>query len=82
MARRTERKEDRSSGPSKPVRHRPGNKRQEEFDYKDVAMLQRFLTSQGKILSRKRSGLSAMGQRAMRRAIKRARFLGFLPFVA
>lgn len=54
----------------------------EELDYKDVALLQRFTTAQGKIFSRKRSGLDAHGQRVLTLAIKRARFLGLMPYVS
>jgi small subunit ribosomal protein S18 len=52
------------------------------IDYKDVPMLKKFLTSQGKLMSRKRTGLSAASQRALARAIKRARFMALLPYVA
>jgi small subunit ribosomal protein S18 len=53
-----------------------------EIDYKDLGNLQRMLSAQGKMLTRKRSGLCALHQRSARRAIKRARFIGLLPFVA
>jgi small subunit ribosomal protein S18 len=52
-----------------------------EVDYKDLGNLQRMLSAQGKILTRKRSGLCAAHQRSARLAIKRARFIGLLPFV-
>lgn len=51
------------------------------IDYKDVPTLKRFMTSQGKLMSRKRTGLSAAGQRALARAVKRARFMALLPYV-
>lgn len=51
------------------------------LDYKDVAGIKRFVTSQGKLMSRKRTGLSAAGQRALAVAVKRARFLALLPYV-
>jgi small subunit ribosomal protein S18 len=51
------------------------------LDYKDVAGLKKFVTGQGKLMSRKRSGLSAVGQRALATAVKRARFMGLLPYV-
>ncbi len=51
-------------------------------DYKDVENLKRFLNPNGRILSRKRTGLAAKNQRALAEAIKRARFMGLLPFVA
>jgi small subunit ribosomal protein S18 len=50
------------------------------LDYKDVAGLKRFVTSQGKLMSRKRTGLSAAAQRALAAALKRARFMGLLPY--
>jgi small subunit ribosomal protein S18 len=52
------------------------------LDFKDVAMLKKFVTAQGKLMSRKRTGLSASGQSALARAVKRARFLALLPYVA
>lgn len=51
-----------------------------EIDYKDLAVLQKMVSSQGKQFSRKRSGNCARHQRSSRRAIKRARFLALLPF--
>ncbi len=51
------------------------------IDYKDVAGLKRFVTSQGKLMSRKRTGLSAAAQRALAVAVKRARFMALLPYV-
>jgi len=53
-----------------------------EVDYKDIAGLGKLTTQQGKIFSRKRSGNCARHQRSSQRAIKRARFLALLPYVA
>lgn len=50
-------------------------------DWKDVATLQRLCTGQGKLLGRKRSGSSAAFQRKVSLAVKRARYMGLLPFV-
>lgn len=50
-------------------------------DYKDAARLKRFLTERGKILPRRMTGLSAVQQREVGLAIKRARHLGLLPYV-
>jgi small subunit ribosomal protein S18 len=50
-------------------------------DYKDVTNLKKLITSQGKLFSRKRSGLCAAFQRATADAVKRARFMGLLPYV-
>jgi small subunit ribosomal protein S18 len=52
------------------------------FDYKDVKTLQRFVNQYGKIEVRKRTGLTEMQQRRLSRAIKRARHIALLPFVA
>jgi len=53
-----------------------------QIDYKDIAVLQKLTTQQGKMFSRKRSGNCARHQRSARRAIKRARFLALMPFVS
>ena len=52
-----------------------------EINYKDTKTLQRYLSSFGKIVPRKRSGVCAWHQRKLANAIKRSRFMGFLPFV-
>jgi len=49
-------------------------------DYRDVAMLNRFLSERGKILSRRLTGLSAYNQRKVAKAVKRAQHLGLIPF--
>jgi len=53
----------------------------EQLDYKNVELLQKLITSQGKMFSRKRSAASARHQQVIKRAIKRARYLGLLPYV-
>lgn len=52
------------------------------IDYKDIDSLKRFLNPNGRILPRKRTGLTAKNQRSFAEAVKRARFMGLLPFVA
>ncbi|HYW35378.1 MAG TPA: 30S ribosomal protein S18 [Balneolaceae bacterium] len=54
----------------------------EYIDYKNADMLRRFMNDQGKILPRRVTGTSAKHQRQLSTAIKRARFLGLLPYVA
>jgi len=54
----------------------------QEVDYKDIAVLSKLTTQQGKIFSRKRSGNCAKHQRSAKRAIKRARFLALMPYVS
>jgi len=49
-------------------------------DYRNAEVLRRFLSETGKILPRRRTGLSAKEQRILARTIKRARILGLLPF--
>lgn len=49
-------------------------------DYKDVVLLRRHLSERGKILGRAKTGVCAKHQRALTRAIKRARFMALLPF--
>ena len=51
-------------------------------DYKDVEMLRRMMTPNGKIYSRKRLGTSAREQRILGKAIKRARFMALLPYTS
>ena len=52
------------------------------FDHKDVKTLQRFVNIYGQIETRKKTGLTESQQRHLARAIKRARHLALLPFVA
>ena len=52
------------------------------IDYKDDKLLRKFVNERGKIVSRKISGTSAVYQRELAIAIKRARHLALLPFVA
>ena len=49
--------------------------------YKEVDILKKFLNQNGKIMSRRRTGITAKNQRALTTAIKHARFIGLLPFV-
>ncbi|OGM04226.1 30S ribosomal protein S18 [Candidatus Woesebacteria bacterium RIFCSPHIGHO2_12_FULL_42_9] len=80
-----------------PPRARPRVSRQEEAprdavcpfcsakkdpDYKAYEELKRFVTDRAKIIGRKRSGVCAKHQRRLSLAIKRARFLGLLPFTS
>lgn len=51
-------------------------------DYKDSRALQKFTSERGKVLPRRISSVSAKGQRKLAFAIKRARYLALLPYVA
>jgi len=52
------------------------------FDYKDFKTLQRFVNVYGQIETRKKTGLTESQQRRLATAIKRARQIALLPFVA
>ena len=52
-----------------------------KIDYKDVALLSRYVSDRGKMISRRISGVSAKDQRALRNAINKARFIGLLPIM-
>jgi len=52
------------------------------FDYKDTETLKKHLDTHARVLPRKKTGLSAKRQRRLSQAIKRARFLGLLPYIA
>nr|YP_010276965.1 ribosomal protein S18 [Thalassionema bacillare]UHY40488.1 ribosomal protein S18 [Thalassionema bacillare]UHY40875.1 ribosomal protein S18 [Thalassionema bacillare]UHY41133.1 ribosomal protein S18 [Thalassionema bacillare] len=54
----------------------------QKIDYKDIDLLSLFLTEQGKILPRRATGVTVQQQRKLTKAIKRARILSLLPFVA
>ncbi len=52
------------------------------IDYKDVDILKKFLNPNAKILGKKRTGVASKNQRKLTEAIKRARFMGLLPYIA
>lgn len=52
----------------------------EDIDYKDLNVLAKMVSSQGKHFARKRTGNCAKHQRMSRRALKHARFIGLMPF--
>jgi len=54
----------------------------QKIDYKDIDLLKLFITEQGKILPRRATGVTVQQQRRIAKAIKRARILSLLPFVA
>jgi small subunit ribosomal protein S18 len=51
-------------------------------DYKDVAYLRQFTNPHAKILGRKRTGMPSAKQREIAMAIKRARYMALLPYLA
>lgn len=56
-------------------------KQSEPLDYKDIDLLRKFITDQGKILSRRSTNLTAKQQKQLTKSIKRARILSLLPFL-
>ena len=78
----------RSNGKDKAFR-RPRKKvcqfcadKSQEIDYKDVETLKRFVSEKGKILPRRVTGTCALHQRKVTEAIKRARTIALLPYIA
>lgn len=51
------------------------------IDYKDTEILKRFLNPNGRIKQRSVTGLNAKHQREVATAIKRARFMGLIPYI-
>ncbi|RMF03634.1 MAG: 30S ribosomal protein S18 [Alphaproteobacteria bacterium] len=75
-----------SSGPRRPFYRRRktcpfSGENAEKIDYKDVRLLQRFISERGKIVPSRITAVSAKKQRELAKAIKRARFLGLLPYI-
>ena len=79
---------DREARPARPMR---GKRRKvcqfcadktERIDYKDVEKLRKYVTERGKILPKRITGTCAEHQRAVTTAIKRARIVALLPYVA
>ncbi len=52
------------------------------IDYKDIKLLQRFVSEQGRIIPKRITGTSAAYQRELTLAIKRARHMALLPYVS
>ena len=50
-------------------------------DYKDLDLLCKLISRQGRMVSRRKSGCTAVSQHAVAKAIKRARFMALLPYV-
>lgn len=53
-----------------------------KIDYKDVKLLSRYTSERGKIVPSRITAVSAKKQRELARAIKRARFMGLMPYVS
>ena len=53
----------------------------QHVDYKDIDLLKQFVNPHGRIMGRRRTGLTSKQQRAVEAAVKRARFMALLPFI-
>ena len=51
-------------------------------DYKDTEILKKFLNPHARLMSRKKTGVSAKSQRQLATAVKRARFMALIPYVS
>jgi small subunit ribosomal protein S18 len=49
-------------------------------DYKEVDLLRKFMTASNKLMSRKRAGTNSQEQKALKSAVKRARFMALIPY--
>lgn len=85
-------RQQKTAAPEGPADFRPTSRRRKqcpftasgikEIDYKDVNTLFQFITDRGKILPRRITGVSMHHQKLLVAAIKRARHMALLPFVA
>ena len=50
-------------------------------DFRDVQILSKFVNPSGRILSRRQTGCTAKNQRKVQKAIKRSRYMGFMPYI-
>jgi small subunit ribosomal protein S18 len=70
------------------IKHRSNRRRpcpfcvakMEQLDYKEVYRFKRFITDRGKIVPKRNSGMCAKHQRMLAEAIKRARYIGLVPY--
>ncbi len=65
--------------------HRFPNRRGKDWegpvvDYKEVDLLRKFMTTSAKMMTRKRAGTTSQEQRALKEAVKQARFMVLLPY--
>jgi len=56
--------------------------KKQKIDYKNVESVRRFITDRGKILPRRITGISSYFQKEVKKAVKRARYMALVPFVA
>ncbi|OGG01883.1 30S ribosomal protein S18 [Candidatus Gottesmanbacteria bacterium RBG_16_52_11] len=67
------------------TRHQPKNcmfcDSKTEPHFREISVLEKYMTERGKIVGRNRSGLCSRHQRSLTREIKRARYIALLPYV-
>ena len=56
--------------------------KKQKLDYKNVENVRRFITDRGKLLPRRITGISTQFQKEVKKAVKRARYMALVPFVA
>ena len=59
----------------------PFSSSKDKIDYKDIKILTKFISERGKIIPSRISAVSSKKQRELSRAIKRARYIGLMPYV-
>ncbi|MCI5108638.1 MAG: 30S ribosomal protein S18 [Candidatus Pacebacteria bacterium] len=52
------------------------------IDYKNIELIKKFINPHGQIMGRNKTGLSAINQRELAQAVKRARFMALLPYIS
>ena len=65
----------------KPISSSKLVKKKQIINYKNIFLLRKYISIEGKILPRRLTELSSKNQRYLKKAIKNARIMGFLPFV-
>ena len=66
---------------NKLIKHSNLKKKKKIINYKNIFLLRKYISIEGKILPKRLTGLSSKNQRYLKKAIKSARIMGFLPFV-
>ena len=72
----------RPQAPVKPFKKKLKTAKVTEIDYKDTALLRKFISDRGKIRSRRITGVTVQEQREIARAIKNAREMALLPYAS
>ena len=79
---RTNKARKKKRGPAAPKKCRFCEGGVKSIDYKDADQLRRFISGRGKIMAARYTGVCALHQRKLSRAIQRSRFMAMLPFVS